>query len=89
MLVQRTIGHGGKSMGVQEERNVVASRGWTQRASASWHGDFIFSPLSEGFNTPRFQQLIIAPGFEGRALLHPTVVSGRNRTTGLRPVDDL
>lgn len=30
--------HGGKSMGVQEERNVVASREWTQKGRRlSWH----------------------------------------------------
>jgi hypothetical protein len=33
---------------------VVASRGWTQRALVSWHGDFIFCPFFVvGFNKQR------------------------------------
>ena len=35
------------------------------------------------------QHLYIAPGCEGRVVLHPRVVGGRNRTTGLPRVGDV
>lgn len=45
--------HGGKSMGVQEERNVVASREWTQKGRRlSWHW-FYFFFLFVGIHKPR------------------------------------